>query len=105
MPWIIIRCAVSSMPAASGTARARIPSRTKTIAKTNARKKLVITPAEETSRSPRTKFLYFRGLTGTGLAPPKVNRPLDPNQSSVGSSRLIQGSMWGIGFRVTRPRR
>jgi hypothetical protein len=96
---------VSSTGPAAGIARERTPRNTKTSENANARKKLVITPAEETRMSPRTYFRYFRGFTGTGFAPPKVNRPLDPNHSSAGSRRLIQGSMWGIGFSVTRPRR
>ena len=35
----------------------------------------MITPADETIRSPWTYLRYLRGTTGTGLAPPKVNRP------------------------------
>ena len=55
-----------------------------------ASKKLVVTPAADTRMSPRRKLRNFREFTGTGLAPPKVNRPPEPNQSSAGSSRLIQ---------------
>ena len=40
---------------------------------------------------------------GTGLAPPNVKAPLEPKKSSAGSTMLIQGSMWGMGLRVTRP--
>ncbi len=75
-----------------------------TNAHTKARKKLVVTPAAETRMSPRLKLRNFLELTGTGLAPPNVYWPFDANQSTAGSSRLMTGSMCGIGLRVTRPR-
>ena len=100
MPCTIIRWAVSSTRPAPGIGAREEPSSTKTNENTNARKKFVITPAAETRMSPRTYFRYFRGFTGTGLAPPKVNRPLDPNQSSAGSSEAHPGI--DVGNRVQR---
>ena len=34
--------------------------------------RFVNTPASETMMSPRLKFRYFRGFTGTGFAPPRI---------------------------------
>ena len=65
--------------------------------------RLVITPADETMRSPCTYLRYFLGTTGTGLAPPKANRPPDANHSNAGIRIVIHGSMCGSGLSVTRP--
>ena len=92
MPYSIIRCAVSSTGPAPGAAATSSPSARKG-REDEGEQKLVVDPRAETRRSPRTKLRNFRGLIGTGLAPPKVNAPLGAEVKQRGQQELIQGSM------------
>ena len=61
-------------------------------------------PASATATMSRLGWRRLPKCTGTGLAQPKRNgEPL--TTSSSGRMMLPKGSMWGIGFNVSRPAR
>ena len=78
------------------------------IAAEKARAKLDKTPATEVASSPFLRSVKFKGLTGTGLAQPKIKLGLPPDSTAgrinkAGTKIVPTGSMWGMGFKVSLP--
>jgi len=60
-------------------------------------------PATVTNTESRRGCRRFLGLTGVGLAQPRMGAPV--TIATSGSSSVPIGSTWTMGFRETRPRR
>ena len=61
-----------------------------------AKLKLVIMPAEETNNSPFLMLVKFRGLTGTGLAQPKMIPGAEPGKMIEGKIQNKGGNYHSI---------
>ncbi len=98
-----MRWMISHVPVSAGSASPRKPTTANNAPARTKRPRFVAMPASETMMSPLRKLRYFRGVTGTGLAAPKVNRPFDANHRMTGNSTVMNGSMCLRGLSVSRP--
>ncbi len=59
-------------------------------------------PARATRRRSREGLRKLKGLTGTGFAQPKT-KPVPVRIKNAGNRIVPIGSIWLIGFKLTRP--
>src|SRR6266550_2755662 len=98
-----MRCRISHVPTRDGAALPTKPTAANNALAATNNPKLVTIPASDTMMSPLRKFRYLRGVTGTGLAAPKVKLPFEANHKKSGNTRVMNGSMCFRGLRGSRP--